>query len=159
MFSDALGSVGAILAGALMYQFSWYIADPIISVIVAVLILRSAWNLIKESIHILMEGIPSVLEMDNVKMAMQSIRGVLDVHDLHVWTVTSGRDLLTCHVRIDDTRADQEVLREVLHVVYRKFKIEHGTIQIENTLCSFDDLSCSGCNCAFAEKGKLISTS
>jgi len=85
VLSDALGSVGAIVAGALMLLFQWYIADPIISVIVALLILRSAWGITGSAIHILIEGTPDGVKHEEVIKALESIDGVINVHDLHIW--------------------------------------------------------------------------
>ena len=97
---DALGSVGAIIAGILMLVFNWYIADPIISVVVAFLILKSGWGVIKHSVHILMEGTPLTIDQQEVKTVLEKIDGVIDVHDLHIWTITSGLDSLSCHMLI-----------------------------------------------------------
>ncbi len=96
--------MGALVAGVLMSLFSWYIADPIISVVVALLILKSAWGVTKHSIHILMEGTPVAIELEKVKQAIKGVKGVRDLHDLHIWTITSGLDALSVHVMIDKTR-------------------------------------------------------
>ncbi|MCH1626401.1 cation diffusion facilitator family transporter [Ferdinandcohnia quinoae] len=133
VLGDALGSVGAIIAGLLMLLFDWYIADPIISVLVAVLILKSAWGVLKHSIHILMEGTPITINQDEVKTTLEEIEGVLDVHDLHIWTITSGLDSLSCHILIEDDKDSQEILQKVINKIKDKFKIEHTTIQIEKS--------------------------
>ncbi|MNI31203.1 Cadmium, cobalt and zinc/H(+)-K(+) antiporter [compost metagenome] len=133
ILGDALGSVGAIAAGFLMWAFSWYIADPIISVLVAVLILKSAWGVIKEALHILMEGTPAHVNQDQVKKTLASIAGVLDVHDLHIWTITSGLDSLSCHLLIEDQADSQHILQEAIHKIEKNFNIQHSTIQIENS--------------------------
>ena len=133
VLSDALGSIGAIIAGVLMSAFSWYIADPIISVIVAVLIIKSAWRVIDESIHILMEGTPPTINIDNVKQKLLAIPGVGNIHDLHIWTVTSGIDSLTCHLLIDNAQLNQDILRQAILVIEEQFGIKHTTIQIETS--------------------------
>lgn len=133
VLSDALGSVGAIIAGMLMSVFSWYIADPIISVIVALLILKSAWRVIDESIHILMEGAPPTVQVDEVKQALLTITGVKNIHDLHIWTVTSGIDSLTCHLLIDDGQNGQDILRQAILTIEEQFNIQHTTIQVETS--------------------------
>lgn len=133
VIGDALGSVGAIIAGILMYLYNWYIADPIISVIVALLILKSAWGVIKVSIHILMEGTPIAIDQQGVKDVLESIEGVKNVHDLHIWTITSGLDSLSCHLLIDDEGDSQAILQEAIKRIESNFKILHTTIQIEKS--------------------------
>ncbi len=131
VLGDALGSVGAIVAGILMAVFGWYLADPIVSVLVSVLILKSAWGIINHTVHILMEGAPSGVHRAEVTEALLAIEGVRDVHDLHIWTITSGFDSLSCHLRIDDHLDSQEVLRQAIRTVESQFRIEHVTIQVE----------------------------
>ncbi|WP_438824399.1 cation diffusion facilitator family transporter [Bacillus sp. JJ1533] len=133
VLGDALGSVGAIIAGLLMLLFDWYIADPIISVVVAVLILKSAWGVLTHSIHILMEGTPITIDQKEVKATLEEIDGVIDVHDLHIWTITSGIDSLTCHILIEDDHDSQDILQQAIDKIRDKFKIEHTTIQIEKS--------------------------
>lgn len=133
VLGDALGSVGAIIAGLLMLMFEWYIADPIISVVVAILILKSAWGVLTHSIHILMEGTPITIDQKEVKATLEEIEGVIDVHDLHIWTITSGIDSLTCHILIKDDHDSQEILQQSIDKIREKFKIEHTTIQIEKS--------------------------
>lgn len=131
ILGDALGSVGAITAGLLMYFFSWYTADPVISVVVALLILRSAWSVINESVNILLEGTPPTVNFDEVTEALRTIDGVKDIHDLHIWTITSGRDSLTCHLLIEADRNPKVILQEAIAIIKDKFQISHTTIQIE----------------------------
>ncbi|ASS90251.1 cation diffusion facilitator family transporter [Aeribacillus pallidus] len=133
VIGDALGSVGAIAAGFIMWLFGWYIADPIISILVALLILKGAWGVLKHSIHILMEGTPVTIDQNEVKKSLKSIEGVKDVHDLHIWTITSGLDSLSCHILIEDHQDSQKVLQAAIHMIEEKFKILHTTIQIETS--------------------------
>ncbi|MFJ8258649.1 cation diffusion facilitator family transporter [Peribacillus asahii] len=140
VLGDALGSVGAIAAGILMLLFDWYIADPIISVLVALLILKSAWGVIKHSVHILMEGTPLTINQEEVKAALKEIDGVIDIHDLHIWTITSGLDSLSCHILIEDDKNSQEILQEAINKIKDTFKIEHTTIQIETSLIAHNEL-------------------
>jgi cobalt-zinc-cadmium efflux system protein len=142
VLGDALGSVGAIIAGILMLLFSWYIADPIISVIVAVLILKSAWGVIKHSIHILMEGTPITIDQQEVKRTLVEINGVKDIHDLHIWTITSGLDSLSCHIVIEDHADTQDILQQAIDKIKEKFKIEHTTIQIETSKIRHNETLC-----------------
>ncbi|MFS0864043.1 cation diffusion facilitator family transporter [Fredinandcohnia sp. 179-A 10B2 NHS] len=133
VLGDALGSVGAIIAGLVMLLFDWYIADPIISVLVALLILKSAWGVLTHSVHILMEGTPITINQNEVKTSIEGIEGVIDVHDLHIWTITSGLDSLTCHITIKDDADSQVVLQQAIDTIRETFKIEHTTIQIEKS--------------------------
>lgn len=142
VLGDALGSVGAIIAGIVMLMFSWYIADPIISVIVALLILKSAWGVILHSIHILMEGTPTTINQHEVKNELLQITGVKDIHDLHIWTITSGLDSLSCHMVIEDQIDSQEILQHAIDKIKDKFHIEHTTIQIETSKIQHKETLC-----------------
>jgi len=133
VLGDALGSVGAILAGLIMLAFGWYYADPLISVIVALLILKSAWGVLCQAVHILMEGSPPTIDCRKVENTLKEIHGVLDVHDLHVWTITSGMDSLSCHLLIDDDGDSQEILQQAIRRIETVFRIQHTTIQIEKS--------------------------
>ncbi|WP_318618144.1 cation diffusion facilitator family transporter [Sporosarcina sp. YIM B06819] len=141
IIGDALGSVGAILAGLLMLLFDWYIADPIISVIVALLILKSAWGVLKQSIHILMEGSPLMIKKEEVLAELENIEGVKNVHDLHIWTITSGLDMLSCHILIEEEKDEQEVLQQAINLIRDNYKIEHTTLQIEKSNLQHQELS------------------
>ncbi|KEF38428.1 cation diffusion facilitator family transporter [Schinkia azotoformans MEV2011] len=133
VLGDALGSVGAILAGIVMYFFGWYVADPIISVIVALLILKSAWGIIKHTVHILMEGTPITIDQQEVYKALEEIPGVINIHDLHIWTITSGLDSLSCHILIEDNQDSQVILQAAITKIENIFKIKHTTIQVEKS--------------------------
>jgi len=133
ILGDALGSVGALLAGLLMLLFGWYIADPIISVAVALLILRSAWNVVTHAIHILMEGTPLAIDTDDVINTLMSIDGVIEVLDLHIWTITSGMDTLSCHLLVHDSSDCQSILQQAIRKIEEKYRIQHTTIQVEKS--------------------------
>lgn len=143
ILGDALGSVGALVAGLLMNLFGWYIADPIISVFVAVLILRGAWGVIKNTVHILMEGTPSRLNFEEVKAGLEGLSGVADVHDLHIWTISSGLDALSCHLKVRKEHAPQvqSILAEASELLEHSFGISHTTIQIETDCTWHEQLS------------------
>lgn len=140
ILGDALGSVGAILAGGAMLIFGWYAADPIISIIVSLLILKGAWAVLKSTIHILMEGTPAAVSYGDVKHVLESIDGVINVHDLHIWTITSGLDSLSCHLLIADDHDSQVVLQKAIHQIEERFQITHATIQIENSTNAHPEL-------------------
>lgn len=131
ILGDAIGSVGAIIAGVIMLFTGWYLADPIISVLVAILILKSSISLIKQTLHILMEGSPSSINLADVKHTLEAIDGVKNVHDLHVWTISSGFDCLSCHLLINDTKDAQIILESAIRKLEDRFNIKHATIQIE----------------------------
>lgn len=142
VLGDLLGSVAAILGGILMWAFGWYIADPIISIIVSILIMLSAWRVTKESINILLEGAPSRLDTTKVEQRLSQLTGVVKVHDLHIWTVTSGLDSLTCHLVVEDDLPSYPVLNDALALLEKEFGITHATIQIENSSTTHGDLHC-----------------
>jgi cobalt-zinc-cadmium efflux system protein len=137
VLGDMLGSAGAIVAALLIMFLGWGIADPIASVIVAVLILISGYRVTKDSFHILMEGAPVQIDMDQVKAALRKIPLVKEVHDLHIWTITSGYPVLSCHITICDDGVHDEILAQSQKILHDEFHIEHSTIQVER--------ECNGC--------------
>ena len=137
IIGDALGSVGAITAGALMSLYGWYTADPLFSVIICLLIIWSSWNLIRESTNVLLEGTPAHINLAAVEDAILETDGVRDVHDLHVWTITSGRDALSAHVIHMESIAQPDLLRELRAKLHDRFGVDHLTIQMETP--DFDD--------------------
>jgi cation diffusion facilitator family transporter len=143
VIGDALGSVGAIAAGVVISLTSWYWADPLISVLVTLLIVRSAWGVTRSAVHILMEGTPETIDAGKVREALLAIDGVLDLHDLHIWTITSGLDALSCHLLIRDDQNEQSVLQEALNRIEKTFHIRHATIQIEKSGCRHAEWNCN----------------
>lgn len=133
VIGDALGSLGAVAAGLIMLVFSWYVVDPMISILVALLILKSAWGVLQQATHILMEGTPATVNLPEVRHTLQHIQGVRNVHDLHVWTITSGMDSLSCHLLIEDDADSQNVLQQAIRQVEDTFEIRHTTIQVEKS--------------------------
>jgi cobalt-zinc-cadmium efflux system protein len=131
ILGDALGSVGAIIAALLVTLFGWNWADPIVSVLVALLILRSAWGVLKSVIHILMEGAPEGIDSEEVRKALLSVKGVRDVHDLHIWTITSGIPAISGHLLVQEDGECQHILREALAKLESQFDLTHATLQIE----------------------------
>lgn len=131
VIGDALGSVGAIIAGALMLLYGWYAADPLFSVVISLLIVWSSWNLIRESTNVLLEGTPAHINLRAVEEAILETRGVEDVHDLHIWTITSGREALSAHVIHTDTTSPPELLSELRNKLHQRFGVDHLTIQME----------------------------
>jgi cobalt-zinc-cadmium efflux system protein len=131
VLGDTLGSVGAILAGTLIWAFGWNWADPLISALIAALIVYSSWRLLAESVSVLMESAPRGVDVDRVRDALAAVPGVRSVHDLHVWTITSGMDSLSAHLVVGDGHPATDVLLAVRHLLAAAFGIHHVTIQIE----------------------------
>ena len=149
VLGDALGSVGAILAGALMYFYGWYIADPIVSVVVALLILRGAWGVVSQSLHILMEGTPTGSDIEAMIASLETIPGVCNVHDVHVWTVTSGYDVFSCHLVVCKGTNITKVVATGAELLERQFGIRHTTIQVLEDDADCRDMNCRGGECPF----------
>jgi cobalt-zinc-cadmium efflux system protein len=137
VLGDALGSVGAIAAGVLVLAFGWYRADPLFSALIALLIVWSSWNLIREATNVLLEGTPAHINLAAVEGAILETEGVEDVHDLHVWTITSGREALSAHVRHAHAVSQPELLRELRAKLREQFGVDHLTIQMETV--EFED--------------------
>ncbi len=131
VLTDALGSVGAILGGALIYFFGWSWADPAVSVLIGLLVLYSSWGLLRESVAVLMEGTPGQIDVDAVRDAIASVPAVRGVHDLHVWSITSGLVALSAHVSVEPAGYTQQTLQAIRDELDRRFKIDHATIQLE----------------------------
>ena len=131
VISDALGSVAAIAAGALMSIYGWYTADSLFSALIGVLIVWSSWSLIRESTNVLLEGTPAHINLAAVEDAILQTVGVNDVHDLHVWTITAGREALSAHVIHAEMIAQPELLQELRNKLHDRFGVDHLTIQME----------------------------
>jgi cobalt-zinc-cadmium efflux system protein len=132
VLGDLLGSVGALIAAGIILTTGWLLADPIISVIVAVLILASSWRLVRESVDVLLEAVPAHIDMNEVHAVLMRIPGVEVVHDLHVWTLTSGFLAMSGHCVITDPSQHRETIAAVHEAMHRKFGISHVTVQIEH---------------------------
>ncbi|MGB7291840.1 MAG: cation diffusion facilitator family transporter [Thermodesulfobacteriota bacterium] len=142
VISDALGSLGTLIAGLIILVTNWYYADSIISIIISILIIRGAWGLFWDSIHILLEGTPKGIELKSVEDTIRSHRGVLGVHDLHAWTLTQGFEALSAHLVIEDMQLSEDLVSELKRVLFEKFRISHVTLQVETTECEPIGLSC-----------------
>ena len=129
--SDALGSVGAIAAGLIMLFTGWYVADPVISILIGLLILHASWNLVKESLSVLMQSVPKGIRLEEVQSCLEEVEGVSKVHDLHVWAVTSDIFTLSAHAVVENGGDFHQVLNGIEEVLKERFNIEHTTIQLE----------------------------
>lgn len=131
VLGDLLGSVAALLAGAIIYFTGWTAADPILSLLVVGLILVSTVRLLKEALHVLMEGVPPSVNLEEVGHAMAQVEGVSSVHDLHIWTLSSGQTALSAHIDMSDLSQWPAVLAASRALLHERFDIDHVTLQPE----------------------------
>jgi cobalt-zinc-cadmium efflux system protein len=138
VLSDMAGSAGAIAAALVILLTGWLPADAIISCIVGLLILVSSWRLLRESVDILLEAVPAHIDIATVRNAIQEIPGVDDVHDLHVWTVTSGFLAMSGHAVVQNLEHHQRILEEIHRRMRENFGIRHATIQLERAMYNIE---------------------
>jgi cobalt-zinc-cadmium efflux system protein len=146
MLGDAVSAFGVVLAGVLVAVTETRLADPVVSLLIAVLILYSSYDVLIESGTVLLEGTPAGLDMPAVIGAIKSVGGVLDVHDLHVWMVGPGVVACSCHIVVNEqsVREGQQVLRAVVRDIEHRFHITHTTVQVEVEGCDATDMYCMG---------------
>jgi cobalt-zinc-cadmium efflux system protein len=147
VLSDALSSVGVIIAGLVILLTGWTWVDPVASILIGIMILAGAWRLLKEVIHILNEGSPDSAKPDEVSAALTAIPGVLAVHDLHIWTIEPGYTVMSAHVLLDDQRLSDTgtIMNSIKEIADHRFNIEHTTVQLE----------CSDCGQHCADSGSV----
>ncbi len=131
VLGDLLGSVGAIAAGIIMLTTGWFLADPLAGVIIGLLVVFGATRLLRESLAVLLETVPSHIDPRTVEAALTATPGVVGLHDLHIWTVTSGLIALSCHCELAGERDSDQVLAELCDMLHERFEIHHVTIQPE----------------------------
>lgn len=131
VLGDLLGSVAAIAAGLIIYFGGPLVADPLLSMFVAALILRSTFGVLRETTFVLLDSVPHGVDYQKVGLSLAQIPGVLSVHDLHVWSMVPGRSALSAHVLVDDIERWPVVLHQARHILRRDFKIDHITLQPE----------------------------
>jgi cobalt-zinc-cadmium efflux system protein len=134
LFTDMLGSVGVLLSGLLIWRFGWNWADPVVSFLIGLLVIYASWHLLRESVGVLLEGTPAHIDLAAVRGAMLEVEGVEEVHDLHVWTITSGMEAMSGHVVMAENgrrRHQGELLRELHDLLHERFGLHHMTIQVE----------------------------
>jgi cobalt-zinc-cadmium efflux system protein len=131
VLADALGSLGAMSAGAAIWLFDWRWADPAASFAIAILVIISAWHLVRDALDVLMEAAPRHLDVSEIRRALHRVHEVLEVHDLHVWSIGSGEVSLSCHA-VSSAGADPtDLLVRCNELLAREFEIRHATIQVE----------------------------
>ena len=133
--ADALGSLAAIIGGGVIWLFGWRLIDPIVSIIIVLLILYSSWGLLKTTTNVLLEATPTHLDYKEIKKALESLEGIAEVHDLHIWTIASGLPSLSAHIRLKDGHDGitrwQTCLAASEELLQNRFQIHHSTLQIE----------------------------
>lgn len=135
VLGDMIASLGVIVAGVVMRFTGWAYADPLVSIGIALFILPRAWQLLRESVGVLLEGTPANVNLAALREAVCAVQGVLGVHDLHVWTLTSGVNALSAHAVLAAGASHQEVLAAVRQCLSRDFEIQHVTVQVESLDC------------------------
>lgn len=130
VLSDAVTSVGVVIGGGIIWMTGWYSIDPLLSVLITLFIVWRTWLLLSQAVNILMEGVPPHLNAEEVANAMIKVNGVREVHDLHIWTITSGRDALSAHIIVSDGENRDRVLLDLQHTLRTRFEISHLTLQM-----------------------------
>lgn len=139
VLGDLLGSVAAIVAGVVILLTGWMPIDPILSLVVAALILRSAWSITRESAHILMEGAPAYFDLDQLGAELcDQVEGVKNIHHLHAWSLTQERPMITFHAQIANDADGDKVIRDLNQYLRETVGVRHATIQIERTHCTLN---------------------
>jgi cobalt-zinc-cadmium efflux system protein len=144
MLGDALGSIAIIGAAIAIYYTGWVQVDPLLSILIGLLIIWTAWDIIRESLNILLEGLPRGIKLQDVIGSMRGIEGVMDVHDLHIWSLGSSTHALSCHVLIEDVppSASDTILRRLNGMLANRFHIFHTTVQFEHLSCAVSESGC-----------------
>ena len=131
VLSDMLTSIAVIVAGIIIWTTGWFYADPILSSLIGLLILPRTWKLLKQATHVLLEGTPSDVHIGDLRKMLKAINGVTEVHDLHVWSLTSGINAMSGHIVIDKNTEPNRMLEMIEKKIKAEFKINHTTIQLE----------------------------
>jgi len=134
VLSDLLGSVGAITAGIVILATGWYEADAVAAFFIGMLVLAGAWGVIREAVDILMESVPSHIDLERLRAELEAIPGTERLHDLHVWTLTPGHYALSAHAVIDGSVDGEDILGQMRTVLAARFGIDHVTIQLEQAV-------------------------
>lgn len=143
VWSDMLGSIGVIVAAVVIRYTGWAWVDTLVAVGIGLWVLPRTWTLLKESLNILLEGVPDGVDVDAVSAAMVALPGVLSVHDLHIWALTSGKNSLTAHVVQSESTRSEDLRARLRDLLAERFKVFHTTLQLELTPCQHTE---DGCN-------------
>jgi len=144
VWSDLLGSIGVIVGAVVIQLTGWSWVDPLVAVAIGLWVLPRTWILLKDSLNILLEGVPEGIDLEEVEQAMLAVPGVLGVHDLHVWALTTGKTSLTAHVVYDQTYSPEDALKPALQTVLaNRFRVVHTTLQCETKPCARQPQGCT----------------
>jgi cobalt-zinc-cadmium efflux system protein len=132
VLSDLMGSVGVMVAAGLIALTGWQFVDSIISILIALLIVRGGWNVVSESIDVLLESVPRDLDIASIEKELRAHEHVVDLHDLHIWAITSGVNALSCHLVVDKYDCSQSLILSINKLLKERFNIDHVTIQLED---------------------------
>ncbi len=136
VLGDLLGSVAAMAAATCVLLFGWLYADPILAIVIAAILVRGAWAILRESAHILLQGVPANVDLDEIRAALTSdVAGVVDVHGLHAWALTNEKPLVTLHATVDPDTDGHSATHAIKTVLTDRFGIERSTVQIEQGAC------------------------
>lgn len=139
VWSDMLGSLGVIFAAIVIYFTQWAWVDAAVAAGIGLWVLPRTWKLLKESLNILLEGVPMDVELDRIEQALLAVAGVREIHDLHVWALTGGKNSLTVHLVLEAGGDEQKVLGAATEMLAARFSINHTTLQIEAAACDLKD--------------------
>lgn len=144
MLGDLLGAAAIVVGALIIRATGWTQIDPLLSILISILVFWTAWDITRESLNILLEGLPRGLELRQVIGAVCEIEGVLGVHDLHIWSLGSNSHALSCHVLIEDMPPSQSdhILHRIEHVLGDRFHVHHTTVQFEHMSCAISDTGC-----------------
>jgi cobalt-zinc-cadmium efflux system protein len=149
VWSDMLGSIGVILGALVIRYTGWAWVDSLIAVLIGFWVLPRTWILLKESVNILLEGVPAGMDIEKVQAALRAVPGVVSVHDFHLWAVTSGKASLTAHVVYDPVYSTEQLLPALKEVLASQFAVYHTTLQFEINPCAH---TADGCNYSAPEE-------
>jgi len=137
IIGDALSSIGVVIGGIIIIYADWYLIDPILSIIISMIIIYGSWALVKESVNILLESVPSHIDIDTVTAEISQVEGVREAYHIHIWAITSGVYSMSAHVLIDDQLISgcRNIVDEIRELLSKKFNILHSTIQLECDRC------------------------
>lgn len=147
VLADMLGSIGVIIAGAVIYFTGWQRVDPILAVLIGFWVVPRTWRLLSESVNILLEGVPTGVELKKIISELSALESVVEVHDLHVWAITSGQNSLTAHLLVKEYPKDDRLLQQA-RAIAKRHSVEHTNFQIEISACH----DTTGENCTLKSK-------
>jgi len=139
---DALSSIGVVIGGIIILYTGWYLIDPILSIMISLVIIYGSWSLVRESVNILLESVPSHINIETVALELAKVKGVREAYHIHVWTITSGVYALSAHVLIDDQPVSgcRDIVEEIKDLLSDKFNVLHSTIQLECDKCELGQM-------------------